>query len=91
MIDNFYLNKIKKELLEEHYFKIVNKINKFYEEKRGFILTDLFEENYKKNDYYYKYMTKGFLLVFLDFEFIKIIATYNGKKNFVYMPIKRIK
>jgi hypothetical protein len=89
MKNDFDLNLIKKELLDEHHNKVIKKINEFHKIDRGFILRDLIEEN--QNDNYYIYMTKGILLSLLAFNQIKIISTYNGNKNYVYFAIKEIK
>jgi len=78
-----------KEILSEHYDKVIEKINAFHSEGRGFILKDLLEE--ETNNHYYIYLTKGIILNLMGLEYVKIISCYNGYKNFVYLPLKEIK
>ena len=77
------------ELLKEHYRNIIDNINEFYEAKKGFIMKDILEE--EKYNYYYIHMTKGILHTLIAFEYVEIISCYNGYKNFVYFPKKKIK
>ena len=79
----------KKELLEDHFNYVINKINERYKNELGFILRDLLEDG--KTDVYYIYVTKGILLMLLAQDYIKIISTYNGNKNYVYICQKEIK
>ena len=83
------LKDAKKELLEEHYLEVITKINHFNKIERGFILRDLLDD--EKNSNYFVYMTKGILLTLLSFNYIRIISTYNGNKNYVYLCNKEIK
>ena len=78
-----------KELLEEHYISIMEKINEFHDKNQGFILRDLISDKQHDN-YYYRYLTKGILMPLLDLGYIKIISCYNGYKNFTYLPLKKI-
>lgn len=78
---NIDFNRIEKDLLAEHYDKVIHKINSYHESGRGFILVDLLE----KDDYYFRYMTKGILLTLMSMNYIKIFSTYNGYKNYVYI------
>lgn len=78
-----------KELLEEHYLIIIKKINEHYKNNAGFTLRDLLEDD--KNNYYYIYMTKGIISSLIYFKHIRIFASYNGNKNFIYKCCKEIK
>lgn len=80
------IEKIQLNFLNDHYIKVIEKINNYYEEGRGFILGDLLD----CDDVYYRYMTKGILLALIDLEYIKIISNYNGYKNYVYLPLKKL-
>lgn len=85
MIDT---KKAEKELLEDHYIKVIMKINKFFDINRGFILKDLLEKN--QDNQYYIYLTKGILANLIYFDYIEIFSLYNGKANFVYRVKKKI-
>jgi hypothetical protein len=77
-----------KELLEDHYLKVIDKINKYFEIDRGFILKDLLEEG--QDNQYYTYLTKGIMSSLIYFKFLEIFSLYNGKSNFVYRVRKKV-
>jgi len=85
MID---IRKAQKELLEDHYLKVVLKINNFFKDQRGFILKDLLED--EQNNQYYIYLTKGILSSLIYFNYIEIFSLYNGKSNFTYRVLRLI-
>jgi hypothetical protein len=89
MLSELDLKQEKNDLLNEHFKTVIDNINLAFSNDRGFILRDLLEEG--RNDQYYIYMTKGILLTLLAFDYIKIISTYNGNKNYVYLCKKQIK
>ena len=77
-------------LLAENFNPICERINEFYAKKQAFILKDLLLDDEKYNSYYI-YLTKGIMLSLIHSGYVEIIGTYNGYKNFVYMPKKEIK
>jgi hypothetical protein len=81
--------KIEKELLDEHYTHVIIQLNKFYQEKKCFMLRDLLSP--EKNNDYYKYMTKGILLTLISMGYINIFTNFNGYKNYIYQINKEIK
>ena len=77
-------------LLAENFNPICNRINEFQKRGQAFILRDLLDDSDKTNSYYI-YLTKGILLSLIHNGDISIIGTYNGYKNFLYMPKNKIK
>ena len=78
-----------KELLEDHYKCIIEKINEHFKHNQSFILRDLLEEQGKNHNYYIM-ITKGILMALLDLEYVRVSGLYNGYKNFIYTPLKEI-
>lgn len=77
------------EVLKENFNLIAERINTYYKKKQAFILRDLLTD--EEQNSYYIYSTKGILLALMNSGHIEIISTYNGYKNFVYMPKEHIK
>lgn len=79
--------------LQENFNPICTRINEFKAKNQAFILKDLLTEIQDREMYttYYITLTKGILLSLINSGYVEIIGTYNGYKNFVYMPKKEIK
>ncbi len=81
--------KERKEAYLETHQEIITRINLYWNNSQAFTINDILEDN--RNDYYYRYMTKGIILNLIFLNYIDIIALYNGNKNYVYICKKEIK
>lgn len=77
---------LKSEFLDENFYDVINLINNFHSEQKEFKAVDLMKEQ----NYYYRYMLKGNLQLLLAMNYIEIVSTSNGYKNFIYRSRKEI-
>ena len=66
---------------------IIDKINSFYENRRGFILKDLLDDE-RYNTYWIR-DTRGYLQTLINFDYIEIFAK-SGNNNYIYIVKKPI-
>lgn len=85
-IDN--LREREKEFLNDFYIGLTERVNEYYANKRMFTASDVIG---KEDNYYYRYMAKGILLTLLGLQYLEIVGTYNGTKNYFYRCNKEIK